>query len=104
MLYVHHPETTGCCFSSTGATGFSGGSVVQLAGAASYGCAPATVRVGREINLVDLAFADVPNYQVTGLTIEGEAPGVSQAVRPDLELRAGHADEGISGWDPIRSA
>src|ERR1043165_7759363 len=50
---------------------------------------------GLQVDLFILVLADVGDPEVAGLAIEGEAPRVAQAVRPDLAARAGARGERV---------
>src|SRR6266850_6711488 len=51
---------------------------------------------GLQIDLLPLVLSDVADEQGAGEPVEGEAPGIAKAERPDLRKRAGHADEGVA--------
>src|ERR1051325_9198604 len=65
-----------------------GPAVVLAAGAAG----------GLEVDFFVDVLADVADPEVAGLAVEGEAPRVAQAVRPDLPARG----EGVARGDGIR--
>lgn len=56
---------------------------------------------GHEVDFFDLILADVGDDEVTGLSIEREAPGIAQAVGEDLGASAGSTAEGVVLWDVI---
>ena len=56
------------------------------------------------VDLLPARLADVSDPEVARELVEGEAPGVAQAVGPDLPTAAGLAGEGIVGRDRVRRA
>ena len=59
----------------------------------------AALAAAHEVDLLDLVLADVADRQVAGAAVEGEAPGVAQAVAVDLPARAVAAHERVVGGD-----
>ena len=58
----------------------------------------------REVDFLPGVLADVGEHEVPGRAVEREAPGVAQAVGPDLRARAADAGERVARRDRIRSA
>src|SRR5438105_2878181 len=69
---------------------------------------PVVLPAGRggklEVDLLPRVLTDVPDPQVSGLPVEGVAPGVPQAVRPDLRPDPWPAGERIVGRDGVRTS
>ena len=57
----------------------------------------ADARRGLEVDLLERVLADVADPEVAGRAVEGEAPRIAQAVRPDLAARAGAFANGFDG-------
>src|SRR5262245_54019616 len=55
----------------------------------------AVARARLEVDLLPLVLADVADPQIAGRTVEGEAPGIAQSLRPDLVERAAGLRERI---------
>ena len=61
---------------------------------------PVVAPFDNAIDLLGVGLPDVTGPQLTGHAVEAEAPGVAQAVRPDLRA-ALPADEGVVGRDGV---
>ena len=62
----------------------------------------AALAAAHEVDLLDLVLADVADRQVARAAVEGEAPGVAQAVAVDLPARAVATHERVVGGDAVR--
>jgi len=47
------------------------------------------------INLLDPTLAHIPYPQITGFTVKAEAPGITQAINPDIIQKIAVIDKGI---------
>src|SRR5207249_1875700 len=54
-----------------------------------------------DVDLLPLALPDVGDHEVAGGAVEGEAPGIAQAVGPDLAARAAGREEGVVGGNGV---
>ena len=54
-----------------------------------------------KVNLLEQVLADIADVEVAGQAVEGEAPGVAQAERPDFGPVGRLRDEGIGGRDGV---
>jgi len=57
-----------------------------------------------DVDLLPRVLPDVAGPQGAGIGVEGEAPGVAQAERPDLAARARGRDEGVVARDRVGAA
>src|SRR5207249_3155917 len=69
-------------------------------GCRSLGVGPAVVAAPHAaIDLLPGVLADVADVEQAGARVEGEAPGVAQAIAPDLGADAGLSDERVVAGD-----
>ena len=91
MVVLHDWQNEACGITARGG----------LEALASFHHAPAVVLTasapgGLKINLLNRVLPDIPNEEISGKTIEGKPPGVTEAVGPDFLASFGVTGERIA--------